>query len=186
MHMRRLLRKTVCILSNCRRVCGFGRSSSSSSFSNPSTVNFLWLFVGRSPSSGKADTMCLGAKYPISPLEQYLNCFFKKASLPWNSRRGFGDPVWLTQSFSIATLSHNASKLDRKLPTGPGVAVPVAIPAWNMCFACITAWYILIAVKFDPCWSNPFSPSLNFKSVGLCVRAKSAVVHRQARSSIVV
>ena len=138
------------------------------------------------PPAGRADTICLGAKYPISPFAQYLNCFFRKASLPWYSRRGLGVPVWEIQSFSMAILSHTASKLDLETPTEPHAAAPAVRPDWNMCFACSTAWKILIAVKFDPCWSNPFSPSLNFKSVGLCVRAKSAVVHRQARSSMVV
>ena len=41
MHMRRLFLNTVCILSSCLRVCGLGLSSSSSSFSKPSMVNFL-------------------------------------------------------------------------------------------------------------------------------------------------
>ena len=84
----RVVRKTMCILSSCLLVVGFALISSSSWPSHPPKVNLFEVFVGSSPSSGRALTRCLTWMKPTSPLATTRCCRFSRASLPWNSRRG--------------------------------------------------------------------------------------------------
>lgn len=69
----RLVRKIKCMCSNCLRVVGSFLVSSSSSFSQPSTVIFRLDLMGLSSCSGRAEMMYLLAIQPISPWEQCLN-----------------------------------------------------------------------------------------------------------------
>ena len=76
------MQKTRIILSSCLRSSGSFLISSSSSAVHPSMTVLRFVFMGFSPSSGRAEMMYFGSNQPIWPLLTCTNCAFRNASLP--------------------------------------------------------------------------------------------------------
>ena len=184
-HINKVFLNTKCNRSSWRRVVGAARSSSSSSFSQPSTVIFLRVLMGLSPSSGRALMMYLEWMKPISPLLQNLYWRRKRASLPWSRYCGFGMPHLAENSFSSWGRSHRTSVKESGLEgPGPGVATTDGC-VWIISLAALTTWNSFIAAKPELAAVKPLWSASNPSSLGPCWRATWAESQRSARSSTV-